>query len=79
MFEIDKSILRPEASAEFVAGHDLAGCFEQGSQNLKWLSLQPDLRSVLAQYARFQIDLEGSKVNATADLNRSLHGAISTL
>ena len=75
MFEIDKSVLRPEASAEFVAGNGPAGCFEQGSQNLKRLSLQPDLRAMLAQYSCFQIHLEGSKVNDTADLTRWLHGA----
>jgi hypothetical protein len=70
MFEIDKSVLRPEASAEFVAGNDVTGCFEQGSQNPKRLSLKPDPRAVLAQDALFQIDLIGSKVNDTADLTR---------
>ena len=48
MFEIDKRVIRPEALAEFVASDGRAGFFEQGSQNLERLSLQPDLDAVLA-------------------------------
>ena len=41
MLEIDKGVIRPEAATEFVAGYDGAWFFEQGSQNLEGLGLQP--------------------------------------
>ncbi len=49
--EFDKSVPRPQQLAQFLTGHQLAGPFEQRSQDLKRLLTQADANAVLTQLA----------------------------
>jgi len=55
---LDHGVVGPEAAAQIVAQHHLAGMFQQGHQDTERLFLQPDLVTVLAQFGGAHVELE---------------------
>jgi hypothetical protein len=49
VIEIHKSVRGPDSLAEFLAGDHVARVFQQNLEDLKWLFLEPDSGSILAQ------------------------------
>jgi hypothetical protein len=63
VIEIDKRIRWPQTGPELVASDHLAGSFQQEGKNLKGLFLKSYSRSVTAQLAGSQINLEDSELD----------------
>src|SRR5713101_6665855 len=63
--KIDKRVGRPEFLLKFLASDQFTGTFEQHSQHLKWLALQNESVSVVAQFGGSQIELELAEANLT--------------
>ena len=58
VLEVDKGTVRPELSAQFVAGDDLAGADEQEEENLKGLAMEFEAAAEFVKGARGLINGE---------------------
>src|SRR5208282_3554847 len=61
VIEIDEGVGRPDFFAQVVAGDNLTGILQQGSEDLKGLFLKPDASAVLAQLSGVQINFKNAK------------------
>jgi hypothetical protein len=61
VIKIHERIIRPQLIPKLFSGDYFARTFDQQSQDLKWLVLQPDSSPVLEQFSSAKIDTEGSK------------------
>jgi hypothetical protein len=68
--EVDEGVGRPEFLLQLFARDHLAGALQQQRQDLKWLLLQAQLDSVLAQFARVEIELKHSKARDSGAILR---------
>jgi hypothetical protein len=64
--EIHEGVGWPQLLAQLFARDHLAGALEQQGQHLKGLLLQAQLRTILAQLARGEVQLEDSKPHKSA-------------
>ena len=64
--KIDKRVGRPELFLEFVARYYFAWVCQQEQQDLERLVPESDLQTLLAQFARVQIDFEHAKAHRAA-------------
>jgi hypothetical protein len=64
--EIDKCVGRPELFLEFAARYYFARVCQQEQENLERLVPEFDLQTLLAQFARTQIDFEYPKADRAA-------------
>ena len=58
MIELDNRFVRPKSISKLLARDYLAGGFEEHSQNLERLLLEPDPASLFAQFAPSKIQLK---------------------
>jgi len=58
MIEVDERVHRPKLIAQFIAGDDFSGSFEQSSQHLKGLFLKSYFVSTLTQLSCLQVHFE---------------------
>ncbi len=77
VIEIDKSVPRPKALSQFVAGNDLAGIFQKYGQNLKRLFGQLQPQPMLTQFERFEVNLEDAAAGYFRRMDWSVHGVNS--
>jgi len=61
VIEINESIGGPDFFAQIVAGDNLTGVLQQGSEHLKRLFLEPDASPVLAQLSGGQVDFKNTE------------------
>jgi hypothetical protein len=59
--EVNKSVLRPKFLLQFLAGDQLAGTLQQDDQQLKGLVLKLNANTILVQFARTRVHLEGAE------------------
>jgi len=60
-FEIDKNIGGPESRTELFTRDQTSRRFDEGGKDLKWPMLQADAHAMLAQFSRFEVQLEGAE------------------
>src|ERR1035438_4582521 len=63
---VEGLIVRPELFLEFVARHDFARVCQQEQEDLERLVPEFDLQTLLAQFARTQVDFEYTKAHRAA-------------
>ena len=60
--KIDKRVSRPQAVAQFFARHNFARLLQQDDENLEGLFGEFKPKTVLAEFAGFQVDLKNSEL-----------------
>ena len=61
VIRINKGIVRPQATRNFLAGDQVPWALEEHEQDLKWLRIQLDAKSPAAQFARGGVRFERTK------------------
>ena len=74
VFEVDKSVGRPELLAEFFSRSCFSGSLQQEQQKFEGLLAEFYFQAVLSQFTCPRTNLEDSKANGQ-DLARETHGA----
>src|ERR1700688_741480 len=71
--KIDERVGRPKFVAEFLAGYDFPGMFQQKRENLEGLLLQLDSNTAFAQLRRAQVHFKDAKAPTLRAAFRALH------
>ena len=71
--KIHKGVRSPKFLLQILATHYFACVLDQGGQELKWLLLDSDLRAVLSEFARIEVNLEDAKAKASSLMIASEH------
>jgi hypothetical protein len=77
LLKVHERVRRPEFSAELIPADHLAGVVQQLDENLKWLLLELDARSLLSQFPAREIHFENSESENHRRLMAFLHRDIS--
>src|SRR6266478_3733118 len=73
MIKIHKGVARPKACAQFIPGNSLTRLFKKDGQNLKGLFGQFEAQTMLAQFERFEVNLEGTTADYFCRMDRFVH------
>ena len=61
MVEVNESVGRPEALAQFLSRDNHSRSFQQDRQNAKWLVLQTQTTSIFAKLTGIKVGFENSE------------------
>jgi hypothetical protein len=75
LVKVHEGVVRPEAAAQFLAGDELAGTFQEGGEHLEGLFLEVNLTALLADFSRLKVSLESSETDQACGGRLGYHGS----
>ncbi len=78
MVKIDKSVPRPEAITQFLAGDKFTWFLKKHDQNLERLFWEFEPETMLAELASFQVHFENPEMQNSSNRRRATHVLFQT-